>query len=116
MLEFSKFAKGSEEANQYFLDRWGSDMTGNSVNAYNAGVVVVDALERAASTDKTKIRQALAATSLSGDVVITPSHRIEFGPDGQNKYAQLYAAQVQNGMLMPVWPESIAAAEVILTK
>jgi branched-chain amino acid transport system substrate-binding protein len=116
LVEFSKYAKGSDKANQHFLDRWGADMTGNSVNAYNAGVVVADALERAASTDKAKIRQALSTTSLSGDVVITPSHKIEFGPDGQNKYAQLYVGQVLNGVLMPVWPQAIAAAEVKLTK
>lgn len=114
VVEFSKYAKGGAELNDRFRAKYGEDMTGNSVHSYQAGLVVADVLERAASTDKNALRETLAATRLSGDQVVLPADQLEFGPDGQNKYAQLYIVQIQGGELMPVWPSTAATAQVKL--
>ena len=115
LIEYTKYAKGAEGLNDKFKQKYGRDITGNSAYAYQSGYVLADALERAAAADPEKIREALAATSMAaGPNMILPTQTLEFGPDGQNKSAPLFAVQIQNGELIPVWPQEYAAAEVKL--
>lgn len=112
VVEFSKFAKGSAELNERYRARFGEDMTGNSVHSYQAGLVLADALERAGTTEKNALRDAIARTDMSGEKVVLPSGRVQFGEDGQNKFARLYVVQIQKGELMPVWPPAVATAKI----
>jgi len=64
---------------------------GNSAHSYVAGWVVADALERAGSTDKEAIRDALAKTHLEhGSHMILPAKVLEFDENGQNPNARMY--------------------------
>jgi branched-chain amino acid transport system substrate-binding protein len=113
LIEFSKYAVGAEEVNARFHARFGTDLTGNSAHAYQTVLLLQDALERAASTDKEKLRQALAETDLpAGPQVILPAERLRFGSDGQSEFASLFVAQIQGGELIPIWPPEMAAAPV----
>ncbi|RLC84767.1 MAG: ABC transporter substrate-binding protein [Chloroflexi bacterium] len=116
VLEFSKHAPGPpSEVNERYHEKYGEDLTGNSAHSYVAGWVVADALERAGSTDKEAIRDALAKTHLEhGSHMILPAKVLEFDENGQNPNARMYIVQVQNGELMPVWPPDYAATEVKL--
>jgi len=116
VLEFSKYAPGApHDVNERYHEQYGEDLTGNSSHSYVAGWVVADVLERAGSTDKAAIRDALAETRMPhGPKMILPTEVLEFDEDGQNPNARMYIVQVQNGELKPVWPPDYAAAEVQL--
>lgn len=115
LVEYSQYAAGGQELNTRFHDRFGADITGNSAYAYQAVYVLKDALERAGSLDKEKLRAALAATDmLKGPHMILPAERIRFNADGQNEFATLFMAQIQDGELLPVWPVDSAASQVRL--
>jgi len=116
VLEFSKYAPGApHDVNERYHEKYGEDLTGNSSHSYVAGWVVADVLERAGSTDKAAIRDALAETHMPhGPKMILPTEVLEFDEEGQNPNARMYIVQVQNGELRPVWPPDYAAAEVQL--
>jgi branched-chain amino acid transport system substrate-binding protein len=83
----------------------------HSVHAYDAGLVLVDALERAASTDPKKIRDAIAATSLKEHVA--PGAPIEFDAAGQNKSAMITLQQIQKREIKLVLPDEYSDAKPI---
>jgi branched-chain amino acid transport system substrate-binding protein len=83
----------------------------HSVHAYDAGLVLVDALERAASTDPKKIRDAIAATSLKEHVA--PGAPIEFDATGQNKSAMITLQQIQKREIKLVLPDEYSSAKPV---
>lgn len=83
----------------------------HSVHAYNASLVLFDALERAGTTDSVKLRDAIAGVSLKKHMA--PGGPIEFGPTGQNKNAMATLQQVQKGQIKLVLPEKYSNAEPI---
>ena len=90
-------------------------MTGEAVDAYVAMYTLADALERAASLDPTKIRDALAATDLSkGPASIVTYDAIQFDASGQNKNAALSIVQINDlgkGLeRITVWPKAARRA------
>lgn len=115
MAEYSKFAGGGKDLNQRFFGQYQVNITGDSAHAYQAVLVIKDALERSGSVVRSRLRDALAATDIpKGPQLILPAERLRFNQYGQNEFAQLYVVQIQNGELMPVWPEQYAVAEVRL--
>lgn len=116
-IEFTKYAAGADVLNNAYKAKFGDDITGNGAYAYQAGFVIADALERAASTDRNAVRDAIASTDMAaGPKMILPTDHIFFGEDGQNPNAPLFIVQVQEGELIPVWPGAYAAKPVVLTK
>lgn len=106
---------GAKETNAKFKTKYGYDLTGESVDAYVAMYVVADALERAASTDPKKVRDALAATKLTtGPAMIVSYDGVEFDESGQNKNAGIVIVQVAEvgGKLdrVTVWPKAARRA------
>ncbi|MCX5851587.1 MAG: ABC transporter substrate-binding protein [Deltaproteobacteria bacterium] len=104
---------GIPEVNAEFKKRHGYDLAGESVDAFASVFVIADALERAASLDPKKIRDALAKTKLcSGPGMIVSYDCVEFDETGQNKNAGI--VMVQYRMIgdslerVSVWPESAA--------
>ena len=98
------------EINAKFKAKYGYNLAGESVDAYVAVYTIADALERAASLDPVKIREALAATKLqTGPAMIVSYDAIEFDETGQNKHAALSVVQINdigNGLeRITVWPK-----------
>ena len=105
----------AKPANEKFKKKYGYDLTVESVDAYVAMYVVADALERAASTDPAKIRDALAATNLTtGPGMIVSYDGVQFDETGQNKNAGIVIVQVANVDGKPdrvtVWPKAARRA------
>ena len=77
---------------------------------YNATMLLADALERAASTDRAKINQALATSTWSG-------HFMPYGPtkfeNGQNTGARAVNLQVQDNDIKVILPAEFANAKPI---
>jgi branched-chain amino acid transport system substrate-binding protein len=101
---------GADKTNEKFKKLYGYNLAGESVDAYAAMYVLVDALERAKSLDPKALREALAQTKLSsGPAMIVGYDAIEFDASGQNKQAALVMVQVNDigkGMeRITVWPK-----------
>jgi branched-chain amino acid transport system substrate-binding protein len=114
---------------------WNHDMDANSqkVNAvyqkqfgeflfeYAGGLVaqtfmIADALERAASTDPQKVRDAIASLNVSsGYAAMCPGGKVQFGPDGKNIHAHPVGVQWQNADLASVFPKEDARAPLMKT-
>src|SRR5499427_6107419 len=76
--------------------------------------MIADALERAASADPQKVRDALATLEVSeGYAAMCPGGRVKFGPDGKNIYAHPVGVQWQRGDLATVFPKEDARAQLI---
>lgn len=78
--------------------------------AYNATALLADAIERAGSTDKDAVIEALASSTWD-------QHGMPYGPtkfvDGQNMGAQTVNTQVLNGVIEVIFPEEFASAKPI---
>ncbi|MGE0716766.1 MAG: ABC transporter substrate-binding protein [Alphaproteobacteria bacterium] len=76
--------------------------------AYNAVMLIADALERAASADKAKLTAALAASTWTPEIM-------PYGPtrfvNGQNQGGQGATLQVQKGDIEVVGPAAFASAK-----
>ncbi|SDU14279.1 ABC transporter substrate-binding protein [Stappia sp. ES.058] len=78
--------------------------------AYNAVLGLVDAIERAGSTDKDAVNAALAASEM--DMSYMPYGATKM-VDGQNEGAQPVNTQVQNGDIEVIFPAEFASAETV---
>ena len=90
---------------------YGQKIPPSAVFAYQPIYVIADALERARSTDREAIREALANTNLKTHVL--PQMPIVFDATGQNKNAQIALTQILGGKIKAVWPEQYAEAKLI---
>jgi branched-chain amino acid transport system substrate-binding protein len=76
--------------------------------------MLADALQRAASTDPQKVRDALSTLDISkGYAAMGPGGKVKFGPDGKNIYAHPVGVQWQNGDLASVFPKEDARAPLM---
>lgn len=81
--------------------------------AYNAALVVIDALERAGTSDPAKLRDAIAKTRLPLSEHMAPGGPVEFDSKGQNTGYIPTLQQIQNGKDMLVLPEEFSDAKPI---
>src|SRR5246127_2099095 len=93
--------------------------TGDFLFEYAGGVVaqtymIADALERAASTDPQKVREALSARAVSsGFAAMAPGGKVKSAPAGKNVYGRAVGVQWQNGALASVSPKEAARAPLL---
>lgn len=80
---------------------------------YIAFIALMDAINRAGSTDPDAIRKALTETNIPGKVLALPWEGVKFGKDGQNIYGNAIITQWQEKKLKAVWPWQIAEENVV---
>lgn len=91
-----------------FVAKYGGTPDGissDSVQAYAAGQVLQQAVEKANSTNNAKLLQVLHDANNSWNTIQGP---VKFGTDGQNIASIAYLFQWQNGQLLPVYPSGQA--------
>lgn len=94
--------------------RHGEFLMEHAGEAYVMIWVLADAIERAASTDPVKVRDALAKTNLTkGPGSVMPGCRVEFDQTGWNKHVHPVMVQWQKGQLRTVYPASDARVKPI---
>jgi branched-chain amino acid transport system substrate-binding protein len=86
-------------------------MSNHSVQGYQVAFVLKDALERAASTDRDKLRDAIAKTNLTDHILTQDSIRFDDSGEGVNATPALI--QVQNGKPVVVGPAKYAEAKPV---
>ncbi|MFG1365250.1 ABC transporter substrate-binding protein [Xanthobacter versatilis] len=92
-------------------DKRSKEMLGYGLTAYSAQglatiYVIRDALERAGSADREKLRDALAATDIAaGPALAAGYQRIKFDAQGQNTFAHGVISENLGGKRRTVWPK-----------
>lgn len=79
--------------------------------SYDAVKVIAAGLEKSASDDPTKLRDAIATGSV--DSVVTSSGPIQFTDTGENKNALPVVVQIQGGVPLQVYPPNLAEKPII---
>jgi branched-chain amino acid transport system substrate-binding protein len=93
----------------------GRDLSDVPARAFTGFMTLLDALNRAGSTDPEKLRAALAATNIPPDQLIVPYKGVKFDATGQNELVRPILMQVQKGKYCTIYPFELAACEVIKT-
>ncbi|MHC2621026.1 branched-chain amino acid transport system substrate-binding protein [Bradyrhizobium huanghuaihaiense] len=99
--------------NDLFKAKSGKDLNDNTSRQFMAMIIMADAINRAKSTDGEKIRDALAATEMSGEQTIMPWKRVKFDESGQNNDADPVLLQYVGGKFVTIFPSQAAVAEPI---
>jgi len=94
-----------------YQKRFNAPMSNHGVQGYQVTFVLKDALERAASTDRDKVRDALAKTNLTDHILTQDA--IRFDDTGENVNATPALIQVQNGRPVVVGPARFAEAKPV---
>jgi len=94
-----------------FKATFNAELSPSMVYGYQPVPVIADAIERAKSTDREAIREALTKTNFTKHIL--PQGPIVFGPDGQNKNANSLLMQILKGKVEVVWPKEYATAKVV---
>lgn len=97
--------------NEMYKKRSGVDLDGVTIEAFTAVLVIADAFNRAKSTDPAALVQAVRTTDLKTPTL--PGDAVKFNEKGQNMKIISAISQVQEGKYRVIWPEDIAAKEMV---
>src|SRR5947207_672209 len=111
----SSFAIGAAGAPTFLINEiykkksGGDDLDDTAARQMQGFFVLVEAIDRAGSTDPAKIQAALKATDLKPDQLIMGYKGVKFDDKGQNVLAAGLVIQLQDGEnYIPVWPKQLA--------
>src|SRR5579862_2415640 len=99
--------------NEMYKAKSGKDFNDYSSRQFMGLIVMADAINRAKSTDGDKIREALAATDMPGDVTIMPWKRVKYDEMGQNNDADPVLLQYLGGKFVTIAPQEVAVSEAV---
>src|SRR5215467_9995051 len=91
----------------------GRDISEAPARALTGFTVLIDAINRAKSTNPEDIRKALVATNIPADQLIMPWTGVRLDEKGQNTGIRAIMQQIQKGAYATVWPFDLAAADVM---
>jgi branched-chain amino acid transport system substrate-binding protein len=101
--------------NEIYKKKSGDDMDDTVARQMQGFFVLVDAIDRAGSTEPDKIQAALKATDLKPDQLIMGYKGVKFDDKGQNILAAGLVIQLQDGEnYVPVWPKDKAKTAPML--
>jgi len=95
----------TEQVKEEYREKYGKELGPNSALSYESARVLLEAIEKAGSTDTEKIREALQDTNIE-DTILAQGPII-FDESGQNKNAQAVLNQIVDGKSVIVLPEDI---------
>ncbi len=100
--------------NDLFRRKHGKDLNDNTSRAFTGMIVLLDAINRAGSTDPEAIRRALLATDMKPEQLIMPWKGVKFDPaTGQNEQGTPLITQWRGGALRVGWPFDLASVDVL---
>jgi branched-chain amino acid transport system substrate-binding protein len=111
--DLGKPGGNSYKVNELFKKKTGRDLDDTSARWMQGFLVLVDAINRAGSTDPAKIQKALQDTDLKPDQLMIGYRGVKFDETGQNTLSATYLIQLQGKEYKSVWPEDRATAKLI---
>ncbi len=107
-----KAAPGVKEVLAAYEKKYGTKpRSGHSLANYMGGKVFLDAIQRAGSLDRDKLRAAILATDVPVGATAT-GWGVKFDEKGQNTRAKPFLLQWQNGSQVTVFPEDAAVGSL----
>jgi branched-chain amino acid transport system substrate-binding protein len=101
--------------NEMYKKKSGDDLDDTAARMMQGFFVLVDAINRAGSTEPAKIQAALKATDLKPDQLIMGYKGVKFDDKGQNILASGLVIQLQDGEnYVAVWPKDKAKTDPVL--
>ncbi len=115
----SAFDIGKPGSNSYIVDqmfkqKYGRDLDDTSARWMEGFFVLVDAINRAGSTEPDKIQAALRATDLKPDQLMIGYNGVKFDATGQNILASTFLVQLKGKQYVSVWPADRATGKLEL--
>ncbi|HEY6980523.1 ABC transporter substrate-binding protein [Reyranella sp.] len=101
-------------ADALYRKKSGNDLEDGSARALQGFLVLVDAINRAKSTDPAKVREALVATDMKADQMVAGYNGVKFDAKGQNTLGSSLVIQMHGGKYVAVWPKEKATADISL--
>ncbi|MBS0640326.1 MAG: ABC transporter substrate-binding protein [Proteobacteria bacterium] len=110
--------KKQAELEKRFMAKTGEPWFGHdSIFAYVHVLILKEAIERAGSADRRKVAQAIRELNMTtGPADFFPDGTLKYDEKGRRVGAKLCIVQWRNGKPTPVYPASIAAADVMWPK
>ena len=107
----------SDAASKAFIDKFKAANNGDTPEWYSAlgyetAVVLFDAIQRAGSLDHTKVRDALASTNLTGQLVVGGT--VKFKDNGQIDNAYLMTQNLPNQKVALIYPKELATTDAMV--
>ncbi len=100
--------------NAMYKAKINKDLNDNTSRSFTGMIVLLDAINRAGSTDPEAVRKALLATDLKPDQMIMPWKGVKFDANtGQNELGTPLMTQWRGGQLKVVWPFELASGDVL---
>jgi branched-chain amino acid transport system substrate-binding protein len=111
-------AKGQEQIMADFVKRTGEPwITQDSLSTYGDIQIFKEALEKAGSTDRKKVAEAIRAMDTTdGPAKYFPGGRVKFDENGRRVGADVVVVQWQNSVPVTVYPPESAIAQPIWPK
>jgi len=113
IIESNPIAKKIDEM---LRERYGADaaLVDTSARTYVGFMTLMDAINRAGSTDKAAIKQALLETDIAGELICLPWEGVKFDPEThQNVYGRVMMIQYVDEVQKVIWPWETAEVEVV---
>jgi len=104
-------AELTNEVREKFEKEFNKNLSPNAAYSYTVAKVLIDAIERAGSTDHVEIQKALRKTKYEDHIL--PQGAIEFDKKGQNINARAVLSQIFDGKTKVVYPEKYAEEEPV---
>ena len=119
LINRSSYAAGkpgsvSAIANELLKKKTGNELDDVSARGLQGILTLLDAINRAGSTEPAKIQAALKATDLPAAQMVTGYNGVKFDDKGQNILAAALITQMRGGNYVPVWPKDKATGDVVL--
>ena len=99
--------------NTIYAKRHNKDLYDFPARSFTGFMTLLDAINRAGSTDPEAIRKALVATNIPGDQLIMTWEGIKFDETGQNTHVKAIIVQLIGGKYYTVWPWEAATHDVL---
>ncbi len=99
--------------NDMFKKLGGRDLSDVSARAFTGFITLVDAINRAGSTEPAAIQKALQTTNIPPDQLIMPWTGVKFDQKGQNIGARAILQQMQEGAYVTIYPFELATKDVV---
>jgi branched-chain amino acid transport system substrate-binding protein len=104
----------TELVNAMYKRKTGNDLDDTAGRAMQGFFVLVDAINRAGSTEPAKIQAALRATDLKPNQLMMGYRGVKFDEKGNNVMASALLIQIQGEKYIAVWPKASALAPLQL--
>jgi branched-chain amino acid transport system substrate-binding protein len=102
------------QVNEMYKKKTGNDLDDTAGRAMQGFFTIVDAINRAGSTEPAKIQAALRATDLKPNQLMMGYKGVKFDEKGNNILAAALLIQVQGDRYVSVWPKASATAPLQL--